>query len=168
MSKKKKKVPQLSMKWYYALIYTLLPLFLLFSAYQILRDIFRLCTGNTQSFFTAGRTPLPVTPPLVTLMVFQEIIVAVTFVIGLLAWFQLIKKKKRGVSLYLICCILAVVNGVCFPLKLLMVRSQIFSFENTVFFGIVLVISAVLLIGGEIAFFILNRIYFQKRESFFE
>ena len=168
---KKSKTPDLPMKWYFALIYFFIPLDLLSDVIHIIRAVVRLFTGNIQGFFMAGNTPLPITPPFIIELAYNEVISLACMVLLLIAWIHLLKRKSNGPKLFLIQLLIALADIPATILHYLLIKPYVqanaLAGTGDLVYYIGLGIVLVGVNGTLLLLFFLNRLYFKKRTYYF-
>lgn len=164
------------MKWYKALVYVLLPISLIGSAVDLITKIvkisFRDIDGLLHFDGVEETARFHLTTNHVLFSGILEMLSLATSVLLFFAWYNLFKRKKQGIKQFLIYLL---TDGIISTLSTVFIATLHYEAKVYPYVWIAqeivivsMVISAVLSVGLSILFFYLNKVYFKKREQFFE
>lgn len=164
------------MKWYKALVYILLPISLIGEAADLITMLIKLSFGDIIALLHIDTIEETVFFHLTTTHVLfsgiLEVLSLAASVLLFFAWYNLFKRKKQGIKQFLIYLL---ANGVISTLSTVLIGTVHYELKAYPYVWITqeiliisMVLSVVLSLGLSIFFYYLNRVYFKKREQFFE
>ena len=159
------------MKWYFALIFALLPISALSLVFSILSKLTALLQGDYLGAINANLSKI-IQPSAfqIILSLLSELSTLAASVLLIPAWIFLIKKRKTGVKLYLLSCLIPVITMPVTITNMFLTSKDLMEGYQEMIDGYlpVIIVFMALIVAAFVLFYILNRKYFKKRDSYFQ